>query len=277
MFGYVQPLECELRVREQTLYRAYYCGLCKAIGRRYGLAARLVLNYDCTFLALFLSALAGISQCVPGRCLIKPKLRKTPAAPGSAALDYAADANVLLAYEQQRDAWRDEKKPSALFACALLYPAFCRAKKLRPELAAAVENGIAALSCIERERTPGTDAAACAFGALLREIVRAAPDVEAASRGPAEWCFFNLGRWIYLADAWEDRERDRKRGLYNPFNAADTPEEDASFALYASLAEAEKGYDLVAFASPNGILDNIMHLGCRHRTRLLFGKKGDDA
>ena len=26
MFGYIRPLECELKVRDQALYRAYYCG-----------------------------------------------------------------------------------------------------------------------------------------------------------------------------------------------------------------------------------------------------------
>ena len=44
MFGYIRPLECELKVRDQALYRAYYCGLCKTIGRRYGQVARVALN-----------------------------------------------------------------------------------------------------------------------------------------------------------------------------------------------------------------------------------------
>ena len=59
MFGYVYPLESELKVKEQTLYKAAYCGLCRSIGSRYGLSARMALNYDCTFLALFLQALSG--------------------------------------------------------------------------------------------------------------------------------------------------------------------------------------------------------------------------
>ena len=58
MFGYIQPMECELKVREQALYRAAYCGLCRAIGGRYGQAARMALNYDCAFLGLFLETLS---------------------------------------------------------------------------------------------------------------------------------------------------------------------------------------------------------------------------
>ena len=28
---------------------------------------------------------------------------------------------------------------------------------------------------------------------------------------------YNLGRWIYLADAYHDRQRDARKGAYNPF------------------------------------------------------------
>lgn len=45
MFGLVRPLECELKVRELTVYRAYYCGVCRAIGARCGQCARLTLQY----------------------------------------------------------------------------------------------------------------------------------------------------------------------------------------------------------------------------------------
>ena len=55
MFGYIRPLECELRVREQAEYRGTYCGLCKSIGIRYGQIERLTLSYDCAFLALVLA------------------------------------------------------------------------------------------------------------------------------------------------------------------------------------------------------------------------------
>lgn len=40
------------------------------------------------------------------------------------------------------------------------------------------------------------------------------PDGE---RKAAEWMFYNLGKWIYLIDAWDDREKDQKSGNYNPF------------------------------------------------------------
>ena len=54
MLGYVRPVRDELKVKEWKYYRAAYCGVCDAMGRRMGLTARMFLNYDFTFLAMLL-------------------------------------------------------------------------------------------------------------------------------------------------------------------------------------------------------------------------------
>ena len=56
MFGYVTV--CKNALSEQGLkaFKAYYCGLCKAIGKRCSQSARLGLSYDITFLAIVLSS-----------------------------------------------------------------------------------------------------------------------------------------------------------------------------------------------------------------------------
>jgi hypothetical protein len=48
--------------------------------------------------------------------------------------------------------------------------------------------------------------------------------------------------------------------------------EAASFLLYVSLTEAEKGYDLLPIGEDMGLVNNIMHLGCRHVTRQILDK-----
>ncbi|WP_369015126.1 DUF5685 family protein, partial [Klebsiella pneumoniae] len=47
---------------EKDRFRAAYCGLCHTLGREYGFAARFLLNYDFTFLAVLLS-LGAVSTC----------------------------------------------------------------------------------------------------------------------------------------------------------------------------------------------------------------------
>lgn len=52
MFGYIRPFQPELRMKEYEAYKSVYCGLCKELGRRYGIFARFTLSYDFTFLAI---------------------------------------------------------------------------------------------------------------------------------------------------------------------------------------------------------------------------------
>lgn len=49
MFGYVRPSDDRLTPADRETFRAAYCGLCHALGARYGLVGRMILNYDLTF------------------------------------------------------------------------------------------------------------------------------------------------------------------------------------------------------------------------------------
>ena len=57
MFGYVKTATSELRLREWECYRAYYCGLCQSLLKRYGAMGQITLSYDMTFAAMLLSSL----------------------------------------------------------------------------------------------------------------------------------------------------------------------------------------------------------------------------
>ena len=100
MFGYVRPSDRRLSEQEREAFRAAYCGLCHALGKRYGLAGRMILNYDLTFLAMVLSDGAGRTEC--RRCAIHP-VKGCPCAEGDPALNTAADVSVILTYWQLRD------------------------------------------------------------------------------------------------------------------------------------------------------------------------------
>ncbi|MDU4739726.1 DUF5685 family protein, partial [Clostridium sp.] len=58
MFGYVTPLKAELKVKDFTKFRSYYCGLCFQLKNSAGNIPRMVLNYDMTFLAILLDSLS---------------------------------------------------------------------------------------------------------------------------------------------------------------------------------------------------------------------------
>ena len=63
MFGYVRPPLEALPQQEADRFRRAYCGLCHTLGRRYGPAARMILNYDFTYLAILLSDPEEAAPC----------------------------------------------------------------------------------------------------------------------------------------------------------------------------------------------------------------------
>lgn len=276
MFGYVQPNKAELKMREYAQYQAWYCGLCKTLQRSYGQIPRLVLDYDCTFLALLLSGVQGdVEHCRLEKCGYKPFKKKAPIAPSCDALSYAADINVLLYWHKLLDDWRDERKIAALVGHASLKAAADHAAKKQPAAANAIAEGIAALSELEKLREPSIDKAADAFARILQRLACEYPPLTVSQRDALSWLGYHLGRWIYFIDAWEDRADNKKTNAYNPFLISSAQEDRASFLLYASLNEMEKAYDLMDIQANRGLLDNIIYQGCRLRTRqILEGVKG---
>ena len=71
MFGYIYVNEQELKLKDYTAYRSFYCGLCRNLHQRYGRTAQMMLNYDLTFLAVLLTGLyepetkAEEYRCIP--------------------------------------------------------------------------------------------------------------------------------------------------------------------------------------------------------------------
>ena len=109
MFGYVRPLKGELKINEFNHYRAAYCGLCRAIGEKYGQLPRFAVTYDMTFLVLLLHALAtdepGYEQ---SGCVLHP-VRKRTMAVGDPLLEACADFTVILTVLNIEDNIIDDK------------------------------------------------------------------------------------------------------------------------------------------------------------------------
>ncbi|MPN23899.1 hypothetical protein SDC9_171292 [bioreactor metagenome] len=238
----------------------------------------MTLSYDCAFLALVLAALTEGAVFRPGNCGPRVYRGKRPIAEPSAILDYAADVNILLAWYQAADDARDEKNVKSLAARFAFARAYHKAAKANPALDREIAASMVSLSRIEAEKIPSTDEPSDAFGKLLTSVVLRAPMLPGGERRAAEWMFYNLGKWIYLIDAWDDREKDEKNGNYNPFLLANMSVEQAEFLLNITRGEAQKGYDLLTLNQSSGLLDNIMRLGLYHtQRRVLHGENGCQA
>lgn len=249
---------------QKELYQAAYCGLCHAMARRHGWLARYTLNYDFTFLALL--CLEGEGEMgVPLRCPAHP-IRGRHGCLRSAALDVAADESIILTWHKLQDDIRDKGfwgRMGARLLSLLFRAGYRRAADACPTFDKQVSEGLERLSRLEREGSAQLDRVADAFASILRG---AAPvEGERAQRVVGQ-LLYHVGRWIYLVDAWDDWEADRKNGCYNPLVArfegrVEEAREDIAITMTHSLNLAISAANLMDFGGRTGAIENILHLG----------------
>ncbi|OUQ80569.1 DUF5685 family protein [Flavonifractor sp. An100] len=271
MFGYVRPVRQELKCGEFDLYRATYCGLCRCLRRRYGPVAPMFLSYDLTFLALLLWEPEESFQPCSGRCHANPLIKK-PMCPSALALDRAADASVILTWWKLKDSQRDDGLVGGMPARALagvLYPSYHKAAKKWPEFDAMTRICLEELSQREEERCSSIDRTADTFARILQAAV---PEGWEQQRILGQ-LLYHLGRWIYLVDARDDLEEDKKAGRYNPLQVRYGPQgDDDALALTLDQSRVLMGaaLQLGEFGCRKPILENIIYLGLPLVERAVF-------
>ena len=131
MFGYVKPWIPELRVREETTYRALYCGLCRTMKKTVGRLSTLSLSYDFVFFLICRLRIAGETPTPTlRRCVVHP-FRRRPVIEAGEIGKLAAKISALLTYEKLRDDLRD-RGAKRKFRARLLLPIFRSARRRRP-------------------------------------------------------------------------------------------------------------------------------------------------
>lgn len=240
--------------------------------RRHGQLSTLFLSYDCTFLALLLAAVyeeeEGFEKCrCPARsgCGLRGVCGRQRVR-DRGALAFAADVNVILSYYKCADNWADERKLHGLLGKWALAGAMRRLRRRRGAFCEEIAGHMETLRVLEEKQSACPDEACAPFAALMETVGREFSDSDEKAVAPLRWLLYNLGRWVYLLDAWDDRERDRKSGAFNSFLRPNTTREDAEFLIYLSLNEACNALDLLDLRRNEGILRNVLDLGCRDVT-----------
>lgn len=213
MFGYIYVNEQELKLREYTAYRSFYCGLCRNLHQRYGRTAQMMLNYDLTFLAILQNGLYEPETVLEEHRCIPHPMKKHPMICNE-AISYAADMSVVLSYQKLMDDWEDDHNYMRRAAAQLLKSDYQKLREQYPRQTGAVEENIRLLREAERAGHREIDYAAGLNGRYLAEIFVWKEDVwqeELRNMG------FYMGKFIYLMDALEDAEKDRKQGNFNVF------------------------------------------------------------
>ena len=259
MFGFVMADIKELSKEEQLRYNSIYCGVCRRMRMRASRSARLGLSYDVTFLSALLMSLYEPEETAGKRACNLHPIRPHPWVDNE-YIAYGADMNITLAYYNALDDLEDEGKLSARVAKNIFGKEMDAIRTRYPQKCKAIEDNLAALRTLEKENCSDPDRMASCFGALLGELFVYREDMWADRlRGLGD----ALGRFIYLADAAVDYRKDKEKGQYNPFIAANmAPDWDAWENILVLLMErATSFFEQLPLVQDKGILDNILYSG----------------
>ena len=262
MFGYVTANKPELKMREFGRYKAFYCGLCRRLGKNNGAVSRLTLSYDMTFLILLLSSLyEPEEQQERHRCLIHPGKKQWMIY--NQITDYASDMNVLLSCYHFQDDWEDERSIAG-FCGAKVFAG--RAKKIAgqyPRQAKVIREQLGRLAELEQKGITEPDAISRPFGELMSELFVYRED---AFQDILRSFGFYLGKYIYLLDAFMDLEKDLKKGSFNPFRESTDRkdfEESVRQMFEGTIRQAVAEFEKLPLEQDLPILRNILYEGVK--------------
>lgn len=260
MFGYITICEPELKMKDFRRYKAYYCGLCHTLKKRYGFTGQMTLTYDMTFSILLLTSLYETdTNQITCRCKVHPVKKQTMLE--NDITEYAADMNVILAFYHLKDDWLDEKKTGSLIGMRLLHRKVQKIMRQYPRQCRAIQKSLKELAAYENAGEIQPDLPAGCFGHLMEELLVYKKD---------HWepylrkLGFFLGKFIYLMDAYEDLEKDQKDGCYNPLiKLYEKPgyEERMKEMLCMMIAECSAQFEHLPCIQEVDILRNILYDG----------------
>jgi hypothetical protein len=269
LFGYIICNRRKLEKEETERYQNIYCGLCKTLEKNFGQISRFSLNYDMTFLTLFLSSLyEPEEEVLEFRCPFHP-LHKRKAVTNKYT-DYAADMTVALSYFKCLDDWQDEHKHLQHQYAKQLEGSYAEVKKRCNRQCIAIENGLKKLGEIEKYPAALADEAANCFGRLMAELFVVEEDFWSNSLRKFG---YHLGRFIYLMDATMDYEKDLKTGNYNPLRNMKKKPDDMEELLYMIIGGATEEFEKLPLVQDVHLLKNILYGGVWQKYYAAKGRK----
>lgn len=267
MFGYVTPCKLELKIKDFEKFKTYYCGLCKTIKTDFGNLPRLALNYDMTFLALLLDSLNDEKNSIEKQfCALHP-IKKRVVLVKNPALKYAAFCNVLLTYYKLLDNFTDENSILSKVYASFLNVYLKKAPKLFSENAERISESLISLYKEEQNSSAeGLDKLSHYFADLTGYIL----STYEKDKGYNESLYslgYNLGKWIYIIDAYDDLEKDIKTLKFNAINNVFNTE---NLSYYELLPLVKERINFTLTMCAQGCVENLNKLPIKRNYDLLY-------
>ena len=277
MFGYIRTDTPYLYIKDDNLYRAMYCGVCKGIGEVCGQTARMGLSYDVTFLSVILHNIAGIDVQIEKSHCLTHCIRTRQMANVDELTRQLGAFNTALVYYKYTDDIEDGDKG---YGKRLWFTrGFRRMKKTYPEIERIVRENLAKQAKTEKEKVGSLDRASDATAQMLAEFSDYALGEKKTPF--TRNLFYAVGKWIYLIDALDDYDKDKKKGAYNPFVInygapskavlmASEEGKEIEFAFHAIFYDIRENLAKIPFHFNRDLSDNILLRGLPKTTEQIM-------
>ncbi|HCC07894.1 MAG TPA: hypothetical protein DEP72_07035 [Clostridiales bacterium] len=272
MFGYIRYSKGDLTFREFHIYRSYYCGVCKMIKKNFGEINRLTLNYDIVFLAILLSSIyTKENEFSYESCILSPFNKKRVVL--NECVEYCTYINMLLVYHKLLDDHLDDNSLKALAVSKLINKKYLKAKSKYNDKAENLKVGLEKLHKLEQAGNETLENMSHNFGETFGELFVYKDDDKYAET--LRKLGYNLGKYIYILDSYEDFPEDSKRKRYNPlanYEHSDILPKTESIinSLINELGIISKELELNHM---QGLVDNVIIFGLRNKANIILKRK----
>ena len=282
MFGYLLPLNSELKVKDYQYFKAYYCGLCNEIKKQYGNIPRFCLSYDLTFIGFLLEGLSSTPLFSKSIKCIKHPFETTIIANSTNSLTYMSHLSILIFDLKLRDNIEDDNSKKSLFFHYILKPSNSKSINELKEISVKISDNLSKLSLLEKSKNfSSLDEISEPFSDLMGIMIKDYPyqfdDDSKIIRENLYRLGYFIGKWIYLMDALDDLNDDISNNKFNPLNYLYNPNNFDFKTLYNSIVDiidfniincltgCSEIIKTIPFKKHYDTIDNVINLGMPYK------------
>ena len=264
MIGYMKPLKQMLNSDDKRIYQALYCGLCRNLRFDYGVKGTLLINYEIINILLLLKAIQPDTPA-PAKmsCSLSPFLWRKMIGYDDIHFRFGGAVSIIVAALELQDNVVDDDRIRDRIYLAGMRSAIKKVQLNYPDVWKSLKQCYEDCMLSEKNSKENNDGFfdnlnSCGkFAQKIGEIMGGLLSEKLAD--DIGKMMFYWGEWIYLVDAIDDLEKDRKLRRFNPLFLSDCPADTEGL-----LVSIEKNANTVVFSLPI--------LRYEHIIRELFGR-----
>lgn len=276
MFGYIQPDVPYLFKKDETLYKALYCGLCKGIGKGCGQCARSALTYDMAFMSALIHNIRHEDVTIKRSHCGLHLIRKRPIASVDDITVMLGCINTALAYYKLCDDKADGDRKGVFRH--LYKNGMKRAAKKHRVAVDMIRLHMEVQSKIEQAGCNIIEQAAESTASMMKDL--SIYILNEYSTEDTEALFYDIGKWVYLIDALDDYNKDVKKHRFNVFynafgvgskkTAVEKNLSELTFIFECLFADMRTRLSKIDFGFNHDLTDNIILRGIPLKTRAIL-------